>query len=154
MTCAPFVIYVDLKSILLPFDKRKGFTYLYQNNKIWAASALHCSTVPTFDKQFHLFTSENSVNQLLDQPIRWKTDIVEHFKINCRMMPLSRQQQTAHDNAVVCCTVMKRECLAVVWDITDQFHCYLYGSKFTVRTDNQLLKWLQSLSTPSGCIAR
>ena len=51
-------------------------------------------------------------------------------------------------------TVIKRECLAVVWAITDQFHCYVYGSKFTVRTDNQLLKWLQLLRKPSGRIAR
>ena len=103
MTLAPFVIYADLESILLPVDKRKGSTHLYQNHKPCAASGLVCSTVPTFDKQFHLFRGEKSVNQLLDQLIRWKTDIGEHLKINCRMRPLSRQQQTDHDNAVVCC---------------------------------------------------
>ena len=103
MTWAPFVIYADLESIILPVDKRKGSTHLYQNHKPCAASALLCSTVPTFDKQFHLFTGENSVNELLDQLIRWETDIEEHLKINCRMRPLSRQQQTDHDNAVVCC---------------------------------------------------
>ena len=104
MTWAPFVINAGLESILLPVsNKRKGSTHLLQNHKLCAASALHCSTVPTFDKQFHLFTGENSVNQLLDKLIRWKTDIVEHLKINCRMKTLSRQQQTDHDNAVVCC---------------------------------------------------
>ena len=51
-------------------------------------------------------------------------------------------------------TVMDRECLAVVWAITDQFYCYVLGSKFTVRTDNQPRKWLQSLRKPSGRIAR
>ena len=103
MTWAPFVIYADLEFILLPMDKRKGSTHLYQNHKPCAASAVLCSTVLTFDKQFHLFTGKNSVNQLRDQLIRWKTDIVEHIKINWRMTTLSRKQQRDHDNAVVCC---------------------------------------------------
>ena len=36
-------------------------------------------------------------------------------------------------------SVMERECLTVVWAITEQFLCYLYGSKFVVRTDNRPL---------------
>ena len=44
-------------------------------------------------------------------------------------------------------TVTERECLAAVWAITDQFHCYLYGTKFIVRTDNRPLSWLRSLKT-------
>ena len=40
---------------------------------------------------------------------------------------------------------MERECLAAVWAITDQFHCYLYGTKFLVKTDNRPLSWLRSL---------
>ena len=48
---------------------------------------------------------------------------------------------------------MERECLAVVWAITDLFQYYVEGSKFTVRTDNLLLKWLLSLRKPSGRIA-
>ena len=51
-------------------------------------------------------------------------------------------------------TVMERECFAIVWAITDQFHCYVYGTQFTVRTDNQPLKWLQSLRKPTARIAR
>ena len=49
---------------------------------------------------------------------------------------------------------MERECLAAVWTITDQFHCYLYGAKFIVRTDNQPLSWLRSLTKPTPRIAR
>ena len=49
---------------------------------------------------------------------------------------------------------MESKCLDIVWAIKDYFHCYVYGSKYTVRTDNQLLKWLQSLRKPSGRIAR
>ena len=55
------------------------------------------------DKQFHLFTAENSVSQLLDQLISWETTIVEYLKQNCRMNPLTRQLQAEHDNAVECC---------------------------------------------------
>ena len=51
-------------------------------------------------------------------------------------------------------TVMERECLAIVWAITDQFHCYVYGSTFTVRIDNRILKWLQTLRKPTPRIAR
>ena len=51
-------------------------------------------------------------------------------------------------------TVMERECLAIVWALTDQFHCYVYGTSFTVRTDNRFLKWLQTLRKPTPRIAR
>ena len=45
MTWAPFVIYADLESNLIPVDQRRGSTHLYQNHKPCAASALLCSTV-------------------------------------------------------------------------------------------------------------
>ena len=48
---------------------------------------------------------------------------------------------------------MERECLAAVWAISDQFHCYLYGTKFIVRTDNRPLSWLRSLKKPTPRIA-
>ena len=49
---------------------------------------------------------------------------------------------------------MERECLAIVWALTDQFHCYVYGTTFTVRTDNRPVKWLQTLRKPTPRIAR
>ena len=49
---------------------------------------------------------------------------------------------------------MERECLAAVWAITDQFHCYLYGAILIVRTDNRPLSWLRSLPKPTPRIAR
>ena len=51
-------------------------------------------------------------------------------------------------------SVMERECLAVVWAITEQFHCYIYGSRFVVRTDNRPLSWMRTLTKPAPRIAR
>jgi hypothetical protein len=50
-----------------------------------------------------MFTGDNSVNQLLEQLISWETVIIEHLKQNCKMIPLSRQKQEEHNNAVECC---------------------------------------------------
>jgi transposase InsO family protein len=47
----------------------------------------------------------------------------------------------------------ERECLAVVWAV-QHFKHYLLGSKFTVRTDHQALRWLMSLREPTGRLAR
>ena len=103
MTWAPFVIYADLESILMPVDQRRSSIHLYQNHKPCAASALLCSTVPAFNNQFYLFTNEDAVQNLLDQLIKWETKIVEHLKQNCKIIPLSRQQKIDHDNALICC---------------------------------------------------
>ena len=51
-------------------------------------------------------------------------------------------------------SIMDHECLAVIWAITEQFHCYLYGSKFKVCIDNPPLSWLRSLTRPQPRIAR
>ena len=103
MTWAPFVIYADLESILLPVDQRRGLTHLYQNHKPGAALAILCTTVPAFTNQFYLYTGEDSLPQLLDQLIKWEMEIVEHLKQNCKMRFLTPQHQTDHENAVICC---------------------------------------------------
>ena len=43
--------------------------------------------------------------------------------------------------------------LALVWAI-QHFRAYLYGKRFTVRTDHSSLKWLQSFHEPEGQVAR
>ena len=43
--------------------------------------------------------------------------------------------------------------LALVWAI-QHFRPYLYGKRFTVRTDHSSLQWLQSFHEPEGQVAR
>jgi len=50
------------------------------------------------------------------------------------------------------CTT-RRELLAIVKAI-DHFHPYLYGRKFTIRTDHASLQWLLNFKNPEGQIAR
>ncbi|CAC5378633.1 unnamed protein product [Mytilus coruscus] len=50
------------------------------------------------------------------------------------------------------CTT-KRELLAVIIFFC-QFRHYLYGQKFTLRTDHASLKWLKNFKNPEGMIAR
>ena len=47
----------------------------------------------------------------------------------------------------------KKEMLAMVYAIK-HFRHYLYGRHFTVRTDHNALKWLQSFKEPEGQVAR
>ena len=45
-----------------------------------------------------------------------------------------------------------QEMLALVWAVK-HFCAYLYGRPFTVRTNHQSLKWLQSFTEPEGQVA-
>ena len=49
--------------------------------------------------------------------------------------------------------VTRKELLAVV-DAIRHFHTYLYGARFTVRSDHSALQWLQNLRDPEGQLAR
>ena len=50
------------------------------------------------------------------------------------------------------CTTRK-ELLAVIKSL-EHFHPYLYGAKFTVRTDHAALRWMKTLKAPEGQLAR
>ena len=47
----------------------------------------------------------------------------------------------------------RRELLAVVKSV-GSFHPYLYGAKFTIRTDHAALRWLKTMKNPEGQLAR
>ena len=47
----------------------------------------------------------------------------------------------------------RREMLALVW-AARHFRPYLYGKKFTLRTDHNSLKWLHNFKEPEGQVAR
>lgn len=49
--------------------------------------------------------------------------------------------------------VTRKELLAVVRSL-DHFHPYLYGARFTIRTDHAALQWLKTLKAPEGQLAR
>lgn len=48
----------------------------------------------------------------------------------------------------------EREALAVVWAITVKFRGYLDCAKIYVKSDHQPLKWLMTLKSPTGRLAR
>ena len=47
----------------------------------------------------------------------------------------------------------EKECLAVVWGVR-KMRAYLEGYHFTILTDHHALKWLQTIESPSGRLAR
>ncbi|KRY05139.1 Retrovirus-related Pol polyprotein from transposon, partial [Trichinella patagoniensis] len=49
--------------------------------------------------------------------------------------------------------VTRKEMLALVWAVK-QFRPYLYGQKFTARTDHHSLRWLRNFREPEGQVAR
>lgn len=66
--------------------------------------------------------------------------------------PLAYYSQTLkHAERQYCVT--RRELLAVIKGIR-QFHVYLYGHHFTIRTDHAALRWLLNFRNPEGQVAR
>ncbi|GBM29529.1 Retrovirus-related Pol polyprotein from transposon 297, partial [Araneus ventricosus] len=62
---------------------------------------------------------------------------------------VSRLLRSAEKN----CSTTEREALAVVWAL-DKFRGYIEGADITVASDHQPLKWLMTLSSPTGRLAR
>ena len=65
---------------------------------------------------------------------------------------LAYYSRALHKPELNYCTT-RRELLAVVKSI-EHFHHFLYGRRFTVRTDHAALKWLMNFRQPEGQVAR
>ena len=97
---------------------------------------------PTLDDMFILDTDASGVaiGAVLSQVQTGTEKVIAYF---------SRALRRAERNY---CTT-RRELLAVV-DGIRHFHHYLYGRKFTVRTDHGALQWLMSFKDLEGQMAR
>lgn len=66
-------------------------------------------------------------------------------------MSLHMQTVLSRAERKYCAT--RREMLALVW-ATRHFRPYLYGRRFTLRTDHNSLRWLHNFKEPEGQVAR
>jgi hypothetical protein len=93
---------------------------------------------PDFKKKFILTTDASyyAIGAVLSQE--------EH--------PVAFASRTLNEHEINYSTIEK-ELLAIIW-ATKYFRPYLFGNKFTVRTDHQPLKWLNSLKEPNDKMQR
>ena len=84
--------------------------------------------------------SDHGIGAVLSQLIDGQERVVAYY---------SRALSASERNY---CTTRK-ELLAVV-DAVRQFHPYLYGAEFTIRSDHSALQWLRKLKDPEGQLAR
>ena len=97
---------------------------------------------PTPDGKFIIDTdaSEKGIGAVLSQEQNGQEKVIAYFS-----RTLSRTEQNY--------CVTRRELLAMVKGI-EHFHYYLYGRRFTLRTDHASLRWLLNFRQPEGQIAR
>ncbi|KRX12461.1 Retrovirus-related Pol polyprotein from transposon 17.6, partial [Trichinella nelsoni] len=98
---------------------------------------------PHFDRPFLLDVdaSEDALGAVLSQPNHQGLPVVVAYASRSLSQPERKY----------CAT--RREMLALVW-ATRHFRPYLYGRKFTARTDHNALKWLRNFREPEGQVAR
>jgi len=107
--------------------------------KLTEAPVLAC---PDFSEKFVLQTdaSDIGLGAVLTQKIQGTERVIAFA---------SRRLIAAKENY----SATEKECLAIVWVIR-KLRCYLEGYRFEVRTDHLALKWLNSIDSPTGRIAR
>lgn len=97
---------------------------------------------PDFDKTFVLQTdaSDYGLGAVLTQEIEGSERVIAYA---------SRHLNQAERNY----TTTEKECLAIIWGIR-KMKMYLEGYKFIIITDHLSLKWLNSIDSPTGRLAR
>lgn len=132
-------------SILL--QKKQKWNWTTERNNAFETLKTQLSTapvlaVPDFSLPFCLQTdaSKYGLGAVLTQSANEREVVIAYA---------SRTLNKAEQNY----SVTEKECLAVVWGIS-KMRYYLEGYSFTVITDHLSLKWLQSIQSPTGRIAR
>ncbi|KAM8717987.1 hypothetical protein ACLKA7_004659 [Drosophila subpalustris] len=107
--------------------------------KLTTAPVLAC---PDFSAKFVLQTdaSDYGLGAVLTQTVDDQERVIAYA---------SRKLLKAEMNY----SATEKECLAIVWSIR-KLQCYLEGYRFDVVTDHLALKWLNSIESPTGRIAR
>jgi len=97
---------------------------------------------PVFAEPFHLYTdaSGEAIGMILGQIINGNESVIAFAG-----RVLSKPERNY--------SVTEIEALAVIEGVK-HFHCYLYGSKFTIHTDHSSLKWLFTSKELKGRAAR
>ncbi|KAF8778942.1 Transposon Ty3-G Gag-Pol polyprotein like [Argiope bruennichi] len=113
-----------------------------QPNILDALTSAPVLAYPEIGKQFILDTdaSHECIRAVLSQEIDGQERVIEYFS-KC----LSKQERNY--------CVTRKELLAIVKAV-ENFHPYLYGRRFLLRTDHASLTWLLNFNKPEGQIAR
>ena len=141
----------DFAKIASPLNQllRKDHKFLWTDACEQAFKALKEALIsapilafPDFKETFHLYTdaSNKGVGVTLGQIQNGRKVAIAYA---------GRDFNSAEKNY----STTEREALAVIFGIK-QFEPYLYGRKFILHTDHHSLKWLMSISDPSGRLAR
>lgn len=99
-------------------------------------------TCPDFNKPFFLQTDASSTG----------LGAILFQKFDEGDKPIAYASRSLTSNELKFSTT-EQECLAVLWAV-EKFRPYLEGTRFTVITDHQALKWLGNLKEPQGRLAR
>lgn len=118
-------------------EQQQAFDTL--KTKLTEAPVLAC---PDFTKTFTLQTdaSDYGLGAVLTQELEGTERVIAYA---------SRHLNKAEKNY----STTEKECLAIIWGIR-KMRSYLEGYKFIVLTDHLSLKWLNSIESPTGRLAR